>query len=125
MQAAPYHIFTATMPCTTEQHSRKGLQPMTPLQPVHHAVQSMQMPGTAPRESELRAAAQRFEAAFLSEMLKGAGLGEQVSTFGGGTGETQFASFLREAQAAKLAQAGGIGIAEAVFASLKRRHHGA
>lgn len=122
MQAADYHIFTAAMPCTTRQRSRKGSKPMTFLTPVPPAAQNVRMPDTAPRGPELRAAAQRFEAAFLSEMLKGAGLGEQVSTFGGGTGETQFASFLRDAQAAKLAETGGIGIAEAVLASLQRRH---
>jgi len=40
--------------------------------------------------------AKDLETAFLSEMLKSIGFGEIPESFGGGAGEDQFASFLRE-----------------------------
>ncbi|KPQ22488.1 MAG: Rod binding protein [Rhodobacteraceae bacterium HLUCCA24] len=67
----------------------------------------------------LRAAARDLEAAFLAEMLKGAGLGNVPEAFGGGAGETQFASYLRHAQARAMADAGGIGLAEHLFHALQ------
>ena len=70
---------------------------------------------------KLRNAAQKLEATFLAEMLKSAGLGATRSTFGGGSGEDQFSSFLREAQAKEMAAAGGIGLAEALFEAMKVR----
>ena len=82
-------------------------------------------PGAIPPHStqvsgpaRLRDAAERLEATFLSEMLKAARFGETPSAFGGGTGEDQFASFLRDAQATALVEAGGIGLAERLFQSL-------
>ncbi|UYV39649.1 hypothetical protein N4R57_00125 [Rhodobacteraceae bacterium D3-12] len=48
------------------------------------------------------AAAQNLEATFLSEMLKAAGFGKSRGAFGGGAGEDQFASFLRDAQAQEM-----------------------
>jgi Rod binding domain-containing protein len=72
-------------------------------------------------ETALRAAAEKLESAFLAEMLKSAGVGEPRESFGGGAGEEQFASFLRQAQADEMVKAGGIGLAEAVFNSLKER----
>ncbi len=71
-------------------------------------------------ETELRAAAEKLEAAFLSEMLKAAKLGETPEEFGGGIGEDQFASFLRDAQAQAMVDAGGIGLAESLFQSLNK-----
>jgi flagellar protein FlgJ len=41
---------------------------------------------TATREDQLMAVAQSLEAAFLSEMLKSAGIGETPEEFGGGAG---------------------------------------
>ncbi len=64
--------------------------------------------------------AQALEASFLAEMLKSAGLGETPDGFGGGAGEDQFASFLREEQAKQMTQAGGIGLAEALFDAMVR-----
>lgn len=61
-----------------------------------------------------REASEKLEAAFLSEMLKSSGFAQSRSTFGGGVGEDQFASFLRDAQAREMVRAGGIGLA-AVF----------
>lgn len=72
-------------------------------------------------ESAMRDAAQKLEASFLAEMLKVAGVGEQIEGWGGGIGEEQFASFLRQAQADEMAKTGGIGLAEGLFESLKER----
>jgi Rod binding domain-containing protein len=69
----------------------------------------------------MREAARAFEAAFLAEMLKHSGLGETPEAFGGGVGERQFASLMREAQARHMAEAGGIGLAEQIFESLLAR----
>lgn len=54
---------------------------------------------------------QKLETVFLSEMLKAAGFGEVSDSFGGGVGEGQFASFLRDAQAQEMVRAGGVGLA--------------
>lgn len=69
----------------------------------------------------LRAAAAELETAFLAEMLKSSGLGDTPDAFGGGAGEAQFASFLREAQAREMVKAGGIGLAEAIHRALSAR----
>lgn len=73
------------------------------------------------RDAALWTAAQGLEATFLAEMLKSTGLGEASDGFGGGIGEEQFASFMRQAQADRMVAAGGIGLAEASFESLKDR----
>ena len=75
----------------------------------------------APDESALREAARKLEASFLTEMLKAAGVGEQIEGWGGGIGEDQFASFLRRAQADEMSKSGGIGLAESLFEALKER----
>ena len=68
----------------------------------------------------MREAAEKLEAAFLSEMLKSAAVGKPPESFGGGIGETQFSSFLRDAQAQEMVKAGGLGLAEHIFEALKR-----
>lgn len=73
--------------------------------------------GTPP-PNDLAEAAKELEAAFLAEMLKSAGLGETPSAFGGGVGEDQFASFLRQERAKAMVDAGGIGLAQQLFESL-------
>ena len=80
-----------------------------------------QIPVQLQMDDKLRDAAQKLEATFLSEMLKSAGLGAPRDSFGGGKGEEQFSSFLREAQAKEMAAAGGIGLAEALFEAMKVR----
>lgn len=65
--------------------------------------------------NRLMAVAQSLETTFLSEMLKSAGVGNTPDTFGGGTGEDQFSSFLREEQARQMTNAGGIGLAEHLY----------
>ena len=76
------------------------------------------------RDARLRDAAQRLEAGFLKEMLSAAGLGHAPSAFGGGEGEDQFSSFLLEEEALRLTQAGGIGLAQSIYESLKARDDG-
>lgn len=75
---------------------------------------------TQSRETVLRQTAENLETAFLSEMLKSAGFGMARDAFGGGTGEAQFTSFLRDEQARALVKAGGFGLAESIFEALKR-----
>lgn len=86
-------------------------------------------PPTAPTapagERLLRARAVELEAAFLAEMLGHAGLGGAEGPFSGGTGEDQFASFLRQEQAGAIARAGGIGLAESIFRALAAQQGGA
>lgn len=80
---------------------------------------------TATRDAQLMKAAKALETSFLSEMLGHVGLGAIPKGFGGGgTGEEQFASFLRDAQAAKMVEHGGIGLAERLFHALKERADG-
>lgn len=68
-----------------------------------------------------RAAAEALEASFLAEMLKATGLGEQPNGFSGSAGESQFASFHREAVAREMVRAGGIGLADVIEAAMKER----
>ncbi|NDR57888.1 flagellar biosynthesis protein FlgJ [Pseudoruegeria sp. M32A2M] len=51
-------------------------------------------------------------------MLKHAGVGKTPEGFGGGVGEEQFSSLLRDMQAREIAARGGIGLAESIFNSL-------
>ena len=60
----------------------------------------------------------------MAEMLESAGLGAARGGFGGGAGEAQFASFLVQAQAEAMAEAGGIGLAETLFNALAERDSG-
>ena len=87
----------------------------------------MEIPNFAPvprsnmTEQRLKAAAVELEATFLAEMLKAAGLDRARQAFGGGAGEDQFSSFLLQEQAMSMVQAGGIGLAETLFETLKER----
>ena len=78
-------------------------------------------PDAAPRTGPLWEAARALEASFLSQMLTSAGLGTVPEGFGGGIGEDQFASLMRDEQARAMANAGGIGLAESIFKSLATR----
>jgi flagellar protein FlgJ len=66
-------------------------------------------------DARLRSLSQQLEAGFLAEMLGHAGLGAARESFGGGAGEQQFSSFLRQEQAYAMVRAGGIGLAENLF----------
>ena len=59
-----------------------------------------------------------MEVAFLAEMLAHAKVGDSPEGFGGGIGEEQFASFLRQEQARLLVDRGGIGLAQTIFDAL-------
>lgn len=76
--------------------------------------------GPAPRCAALRDAARAMEASFIEEMLKQAQLNRAPESFSGGTGEEQFASFLNREMAADMTAAGGIGLAEQLFAHLAK-----
>lgn len=81
------------------------------------------LPATPPGrdvETQLRRKAAELETAFLAEMLGHAGLGDARGAFGGGIGEEQFASFLRNEQAAAIVRAGGVGLTEQLFRALAR-----
>lgn len=73
-----------------------------------------------PSDSELRAAAESFEASFLAEMLSYTGLNAVPAGFGGGAGEEAFAGLLTERHARLLVERGGIGLAERIFDILKQ-----
>lgn len=78
---------------------------------------------TDQKNADLMKAAQALEASFLSEMLTAAGLGQSRQGFGGGAGEDQFSSFLVQEQANAMVQAGGIGLSEMIFQTLKERQN--
>lgn len=78
------------------------------------------IPAGAPNDAALREAAKKLEATFLSEMLKAAGFDDHAQGFGSGPGQEQFASFLRDAQANEMVEAGGIGLAEALFNAMRK-----
>lgn len=79
------------------------------LNPTHQILP----PATPPKR--LLAAARQFEASFLAKMLEAAGAAKPADSFGGGIGENQFASFLLDAQAQRISERGGIGIAEIII----------
>ena len=87
------------------------------------------IPPLAPRRppsetAPLMVQAKALEASFLSEMLGYAGVGKTPEGFGGGIGEDQFGSFLREEQARQMVEKGGIGLAEQLFhAMTKGQNH--
>ncbi|MEM6886510.1 MAG: rod-binding protein [Pseudomonadota bacterium] len=78
-----------------------------------------------PSQSDLalRQVAQELEASFLAEMLKSSGLGKAGGSFTGGAGEDQFSSFLVDEQAKQIVAAGGLGLAESIFESLKEQRN--
>ena len=84
-------------------------------------------PVTSPasvRQQQLMKKAEELEATFLSEMLAHSGLSEMQGAFGGGQGEAQFTSFLRQEQARLIVQSGGLGLAEIIFKSMSEAENG-
>jgi Rod binding domain-containing protein len=77
--------------------------------------------GVPDQAPTLRRKAEALEAAFLAEMLGHAGMGGARHAFGGGAGEEQFESFLRQAQAEALVRRGGVGLAEHIMRALVSR----
>lgn len=70
------------------------------------------------RSDRMQRQAAEMEVAFLSQMLSLAGLNDSASSFGGGIGEGQFASFLRDEQARMIVDRGGIGLTERLFRAM-------
>ena len=66
-------------------------------------------------DSPMMVQAKALEASFLSEMLGYAGVGKTPESFGGGIGEDQFGSFLRDEQARQMVEKGGIGLPNSCF----------
>lgn len=91
---------------------------LPPIAAVHAA---LPRPPEARADAAARKAAEDFEAAFLAEMLKSAGVNSMPSGFGGGAGEEAFASLLTDEYARRMAARGGIGLAERVYEILKSR----
>ncbi len=73
------------------------------------------------REQQLREVSQEFEATFLNEMLKNAGLTGREGEFSGGVGEEAFSGLLTQQYASAMTKAGGIGLAEWIYNSLVAR----
>ncbi len=81
--------------------------------------------GAAVDDAALRAVAQKFESAFLAEMMKHAGFERAGDEFGGaflgGHGERAFKSLLTREYADALSQHSRFGLAEQIYADLKRK----
>ena len=75
----------------------------------------------AAENPRLRAEAERFEAAFLAEMLRHSGLGRMPESFDGGAGEAAFAGSLVQEYANRIAATGTLGIAEQIYNNLVER----
>lgn len=85
-------------------------------------ISAIPAPAQAPTTAErMQTAAVELEAAFLTIMLKSAGLGKARQSLGGGAGEDQFSSFLVQQQAQQLAKSGGVGLSEILFKSLMEK----
>ena len=80
-------------------------------------------PVSQARAAQLMEVAQALETQFLSEMLKSAGVGKTPEGLGGGSGEDQFASFMRDEQARQMTQAGGIGLAQSLYDAMVAKTH--
>ncbi len=73
------------------------------------------------RHSDARAAAESFEAFFISQMLADMFAGiETDPLFGGGQGETVFRSLMIDEYGKGVAKSGGVGIADSVMREIVR-----
>ena len=73
------------------------------------------------KDPALAKAAQEFEAAFLTHMLKFSGLGDAL-TLGGGKEVEAFTDFYIEAFADEIAASGKLGLAERFYDKLSATH---
>lgn len=78
-------------------------------------------PAAPSRRDDMMEQARALEATFLAEMLGHAGLGAPGAAFGGGHGEDQFASFLKQEQARLIVEKGGVGLAALIFRTMTER----
>lgn len=116
MTVGGYQFFTGLQAWSTKYIELKEVDMINAL-PVETAAK----PEPINHNDALRSAANELEATFLAEMLKSAGFGKSRDSFGGGSGEDQFASFLVLEQAKAMVAAGGIGLSESLFNALKER----
>ncbi|ADM09640.1 flagellar protein FlgJ [Parvularcula bermudensis HTCC2503] len=72
------------------------------------------------REARLRETAKSFEAVFVAEMLKHAGLDEALAA-DEGTATDSFSSFVIERVAGDLVEAGGFGLADRFYTALRAK----
>jgi len=78
-------------------------------------------PSLTARAAHARKVAQDFESFFISSMLETMSSGLDVDPmFGGGSAEEVFRSLLNQEYARTFAQAGGIGVADAVYREMMR-----
>ena len=73
-------------------------------------------------DESIKAAAQDFEAAFLTQMLTFSGLGDAL-TLGGGEASSAFAGFYIESLAKQMTQAGGLGLADRFYVELQQMNN--
>jgi hypothetical protein len=73
------------------------------------------------RIAQIREAAVKFEAAFLTQVLDLAGVAKAPEGWGGGAGEDAFRGQLLAEQGRILAESGGVGVAEQVFREMLAR----
>jgi hypothetical protein len=102
--------------------SLRKIQPIGPLA-MNLPPLAPQPPGPPDRPDLLMEKAREMETAFLAEMLAHSGLEERQGPFGGGEGEAQFTSFLRQEQARLTVEKGGIGLAELIFRTMSKASH--
>ena len=72
------------------------------------------------KESEMRQAAQDFEASFIAQMLTFSGLGEAL-TAGGGEEVSAFTSFYIDSFAEQIAEKGGFGLADNFYDQMLKK----
>ena len=77
-------------------------------------------PPAPPRDAVMRQTAREFEAVFLSEMLKHAGVGQMNAEFNGGPGEAAFSDMLVREYAREITRSGGLGLADRVLDAMRR-----
>ena len=89
---------------------------LSPLQTVKPALASVE---TDADKAALKAVAKDFEAAFIAQMLTHSGLAESL-TSGEGKMASAFGSFYVEQLAERMADQGGIGMADSIYKQLER-----
>lgn len=72
-------------------------------------------------DEAIRQKAQEFEAVFISQMLTFSGL-DKALTLNGGEQASAFAGFYIDQFAEKIAEKGGFGLAEKIYAQMSRRN---
>jgi Rod binding domain-containing protein len=89
---------------------------LSPLQTVEPTPASVE---TDADKAALKAVAKDFEAAFIAQMLTHSGLAESL-TSGEGKMASAFGSFYVEQLAERMADQGGIGMADSIYKQLER-----